>query len=143
MLRGRIDSSRNVDGEVVVLACLDLGEEEVRASAHAVRAYVEERFRVPAISGDDVVVLRELTGLEDELGEPGPEGAVRTLVFSPARLNFYRDALTGFVVSRDEADWLRDGDREPLARVRELLTTLGELSEEALWAALSPVPRAG
>jgi hypothetical protein len=70
MLRGRIDISRNVDGEVVVLACLDLGEEEVRASAHAVRAYVEERFRVPAISGDDVVVLRELTGSRTSSASP-------------------------------------------------------------------------
>jgi hypothetical protein len=143
MVRGRIDISRNFDDEVVVLACIELGEEEVRASAHAVRAFVEERFRVPAISADDVLELRELTGLADELGEPGPEGAVRTLVFSPARLNFYRDALASFVDSRDEAEWLRDADREALARVRELLPPLGQLSEEALRAALSPVPRAG
>jgi hypothetical protein len=142
MLRGRIDISRDLDGDVVVLACIDLADEEVRASAHAVRAFVEERFRVPAISGDDVSELRELTGLADELGEPGPEGAARTLVFSPARLNVYREALTGFVDSRDEAEWLREGDREPLARVRELLPTLGELSAEALRAALSPAPHA-
>jgi hypothetical protein len=111
MLRGRIDISRDLDGDVVVLACIDLAEEEVRASAHAVRAIVEERYRVPAISGDDVVELRELTGLADELGEPGPEGAARTLVFKPARLNLYREALIGFVDSRDEADWLREEDR--------------------------------
>jgi hypothetical protein len=143
MLRGRIDISRDLDGAVVVLACIDLSDEQVRASAHAVRAYVGERFRVPAISGDDVIELRDLTGLADELGEPAPEGAARTLVFSPARLNLYRDALTGFVDSRDVAEWLRGDDREPLARARELLPALGDLSEEALRAALSPVPRAG
>src|SRR5215211_796627 len=143
MLRGRIDISEGLDGDVVVLACIDLADEEVRASAHAVWAFVEERFRVPAISGDDVLELRELTGLADELSEPGPEGAARTLVFQPARLNLYREALTGFVDSRDEAEWLREDDREPLARVRELLPALGELSEEALRAALSPVPRPG
>jgi hypothetical protein len=138
MLRGRIDISKDLDGNAVVLACIDLAEEEVRGSAHAVRATIAERYRMPAISGDDVIQLRELTGLADELGEPGPEGAVRTLVFSPARLNVYRDALGRFVDSRDEAEWIRDEDREPLARARELLPALGELSEEALRAALSP-----
>jgi hypothetical protein len=143
MIRGRIDISRDMDGEVVVLACIDLADEEIRASAHAVRAFIEERFRVPAISGDDVIELRELTGLGDELGQPGSEGAARTLAFSPARLNLFRDALTGFVDSRDEAEWVREDDREALARAKELLPALGELSEEALRAALSPSPRAG
>jgi hypothetical protein len=129
MLRGRIDISRDLDGDVVMLACIDLADEEIRASAHAVRAFVEERFRVPASSGDDVAELRELTALADELGEPGPEGAARTLVFKPARLNLYREALTGFVDSSDEAEWLREDDRELLGRVRELLPALGELSE--------------
>jgi hypothetical protein len=143
MFRGRIDISRDLDGAVVVLACIELGDEQVRASAHAVQAYVGERFRVPAISGDDVIDLRDLTGLADELGEPAPEGAVRTLVFSPARLNLYRDALASFVDSRDEAEWLREEDREALAHVRELLPALGQLSEEAVRAALSPAPHAG
>jgi hypothetical protein len=141
MVRGRIDISRDLDGEVVVLACIDLADEEVRGSAHAVRATIAERFRVPTISGDDVLQLRELTGLADELGQPGPEGAVRTLVFSPARLNVYREALRGFVESRDEAEWIREDDREPLARARELLPALGGLSEEAIRAALEPVSR--
>jgi hypothetical protein len=142
MLRGHIDISHDLDGEVVVLACMDLAEEEVKGSAHAVRATIAERFRVPVISGDDVLELRELTALADELGEPGPEGAVRTLVFSPARLNVYRDALTRFVDSCDESEWIREEDREPLARARELLPALGELSEEAIRAALEPVSRA-
>jgi hypothetical protein len=142
MLRGHIDISKDLDGNAVVLACIDLAEDEVRGSAHAVRATVAERFRMTAISGDDVIQLRELTGLADELGEPGPDGVVRTLVFSPARLNVYRDALARFVDSRDEAEWIRDEDREPLARARELLPALGELSEEALRAALSPAARA-
>jgi hypothetical protein len=139
MLRGRIDISWDMEGEVVVLACITLGEEEVRASAHAVSAIISERFRVQAISGDDVLKLRELTGVADELGEPGAEGAVRTLVLSPARLSLYRETIADFVDTRAEADWLREEDRDPLARVRELLPALGELSEEALRAAISPV----
>jgi hypothetical protein len=142
MVRARIDISRDLDDAVVVLACIDLPEEDVRASAHAVRATVAERYRVPAISSDDVLQLRELTALADELGQPAPDGVVRTLVLSPARLNVYGEALASFVDSRDEADWIRDEDREPLARARELLPALGELAEEALRAALEPAPRA-
>jgi hypothetical protein len=135
VLRGRLDISRTPDGAAIVLACIDLGEEEVRASAYAVGATSSERFRVPPISGDEVLELRELTGLADELAQPGPEGAVRTLVFSPARLNLYRDAIAYFVARRDQAEWMREEDREPLARVRPLLPALGELSQEALRAA--------
>ena len=39
----------------------------------------------------------------------------------PARLQAYRDALAGFVESRDEAEWIREEDREPLAFVRGLV----------------------
>jgi hypothetical protein len=138
MLRGRIDISRNMDGEPVVLAVIDLVEEEVRASAHAVRGVIEERFRMSEMSADDVLQLRELTSLADELGEPGPEGAIRTLVFSPARLNLWRDALDAFARRRGEADWIRAEDREPLARIREFLPALDELSAEAVRAAISP-----
>jgi len=141
MLRGRIDISRNMDGGPVVLAVIDLVEEEVRVSAHAVRGVIEERFRMSEMSADDVLQLRELTSLADELGEAGPEGAIRTLVFSPARLNLCRDALDAFARSRDEAEWIREVDRESLARIRELLPALDELSGEAVRAAISPEAR--
>jgi hypothetical protein len=130
-----------MDGGPVVLAVIDLAEGEVRASAHAVRAVIEERFRRSEMSGEDVLRLRELTSLADELGEPGPDGAIRTLVFSPARLSLWRDALGDFAHSRDEAEWIRGEDREALARIRELLLALDDLSEDALRAAISPEAR--
>lgn len=142
MLRTRIDISEDLDGDVVVYACFELSDEEVAASAHAVAASAGERFRTQSISSDDVLELRDLTGLADELselarGEPG----TRTVVLRPARLSVYHDALTAFVASRDEADWVRDEDREPLSLVRGLLLPLGQLREEAMRAALSPAPR--
>jgi len=36
MVNAHIDISQGLDGERVVLACFDLGEEELGASAHAV-----------------------------------------------------------------------------------------------------------
>src|SRR5918998_4957118 len=81
-----IDISRGLDGEHVVLACFALREDEVAAAAKAVAATAAERYRTPRISADDVLELRELTALKDELEhgtrptdsgeghEPGPGG---------------------------------------------------------------------
>ena len=48
MLNARIDISQGLDGEAVVLACFDLGAEEIGASAQAVRVTAAERFRTAA-----------------------------------------------------------------------------------------------
>jgi hypothetical protein len=141
MRQARIDISRDLDGEPVVHACIDLDEADVAASAHAVGATAAERFRMSRISADDVLELRELTALRDELSEPAPAPGVRTLALRPARLSVYRDALAAFVESREQAEWLREEDREPLARAHELLPLLEELCAEAMRAALSPAPR--
>src|SRR3954453_8707446 len=69
MNHARLDITQGLDGEAVVLACFDLGEEEIAASAHAVRVVSVERFRTAEMSIDDVLELRELTALADELGD--------------------------------------------------------------------------
>lgn len=144
MLNARIDTTQGLDGEQVVLAVFDLGDDEIAASAHAVRAISGERFRTAEMSVDDVLELRELTALADELADLASRPGVSTLVLRPARLSAYRHALTTFVESRDEADWIRNEDREPLSRVRELLWPLGDLAADALRVALTPpsAPRA-
>ena len=77
------------------------------------RPAIAERFRNEDLSADDVVEFRELTALADELRELA--GGAGTIVMRPARLSAYLHALAMFVESRDEADWIRDEDREPLA----------------------------
>jgi hypothetical protein len=139
MERQHIDISRDLDGEPVVHACFDLREEEIRASAHAVAASAAERFRNVEMSADDVIEFRELTALADELGEL--IGGAGTIVLRPARLTAYRHSLDFFVASRDEAEWIREEDREPLAIARSLLFPLEELSAEAMRTALSPAER--
>jgi hypothetical protein len=139
MERQHIDISRDLDGEPVVHACFDLREDEIRASAHVVAASAAERFRNVEMSADDVIEFRELTALADELGEL--VGGAGTIVLRPARLTAFRHSLDFFVASRDEAEWIREEDREPLAIVRSLLFQLEELSAEAMRAALSPAER--
>ena len=138
MEHARIDITQGLDGEAVVLACFDLGEAEIAASAHAVQVICTERFRTVEMSVDDVLEMRELTALTDELGQHALEKGIRTLVMRPSRLNAWRHALTHFVESRDDAEWMREEDREPLALVRGLLWPLGDLCADAMRAALTP-----
>ena len=138
MLNARIDITQGLDGEPVVLACFDLGAEELAASAQAVRATVAERFRTASMSTDDVLELRELTVLTDELTEFAREPGMRSVVMRPARLSAWRDALAHFVESRDEAEWTRSDDREALPAARGLLWPLEDLCADAMRAALSP-----
>jgi hypothetical protein len=183
MQHAHIDISRGLDGETVVLACFDLREDEVAAAARAVATTAAERYRTPRISADDVLELRELTALTDELEhgsrrpepgkgddawpddqpargmeqgpgmapgrgiEPGPGSepgqAIRRLVFRPARLSVLRDAVAAFVESRDEAEWIREEEREVLALLRGMLLPLEQLCAEAMRAALSPESHVG
>jgi hypothetical protein len=144
MVNTHVDISQGLDGEPVVLACFDLGEEELAASSHAVAAASAERFRTAEMSTDDVLELRELTALADELAAHAAHPGIRTVVLRPARLTAYRDAVARFVESRDDAEWIRDEDREPLSVVRSLLASLEALCGDALRAALAgpPAPHA-
>ena len=115
MWRSRIDISQGVDGEPVVFACFDLGEEEIAASAHAVAGTATERFRTASMSVDEVLEFRELTALADEVADLARRPGMRTVVLRPARLSAYRTAVARFVDTRDDAEWIREEDREPLA----------------------------
>ena len=151
MHNAHIDISKGLDGEHVVFVCFDLREDEIAAAAHAVEATKAERYRNPRIEADDVVGMRELTALADELGHALPpvepadgvppaeaEQAIAKMVFRPARVSVLRDAVAAFVESRDEAEWVAAEDREPLALLRPMLLPLEQLSADAVRAALSP-----
>ena len=136
MEHARIDISQDLDGNPVVYACFDLAPEQIAAAAHAVAATAGERFWVTEMSADDVLELRELTTLADELSEL--TSGASTVVLRPARLGTLLDALSAFVESREQAEWVREEDRKPLALGRELLYPLEQLSAEATRTALSP-----
>jgi hypothetical protein len=136
MERARIDISQDLDGNPVVYACFDLAPEQIAAAAHAVAATAAERFRITEVSADEVLELRELTALADELGEL--TGGASTVVLRPARLSTLLDAVSRFVESREQADWIREEDHQPLALLREMLFPLEQLNAEAMRTALSP-----
>lgn len=136
MERVHIDVTRDLDRESVVHACFDLSERELAASTRAVAAVAAERFRMRELSADDVLELRELTALSDELGES--TGGGRTLVMRPARLSAYRGAVADFVESRTSSEWISEEDRELLAPLDELVAPLEQLCAQTMHAALFP-----
>jgi hypothetical protein len=138
MEHARIDITPGLDGEAVVLAVFDLGQQEIAASAHAVQIITTERFRTAEMSIDDVLEFRELTALADELADHVRQEGMRTIVMRPGRLNAWRDALTHFVESRDEAEWTREEDRIALPAARVLLWPLADLCADVMRAALTP-----
>jgi hypothetical protein len=137
MLNARIDTTQDLDGHAVVLAVFDLSEVEAGAASHIVGAVRAERYRTAEMTTDDVLEMRELTALADELGVFANQGGAGTLVLRPARLTALRHAIEAFVTSRDEAEWMRESDREPLADGRALLWPLADLCTDALRAALA------
>lgn len=135
MINARIDTTTGLDGERVVLACFDVDGFEVAALAHGVNAVSGERFRDHDMSVDDVLELRELTALADELTSlVALADGLRTVVMRPARLTTCRNAVATFVESRDEAEFVREEDREPLVRARPLVPALEDLCADALRA---------
>jgi hypothetical protein len=143
MLNARVDTSTNPDGTPLVQACFDLSDAEVAACAHAVGAARTERFRHEELSADDVLAMRELTALADELGLLAAHKSAVTLTLRPARLVALRDALEAFVAARDEAGFTREEDREAYACAQALAAPLADLSAEALRAALDASAHAG
>jgi hypothetical protein len=138
VFNARIDITHDLDGAAVVLACFDLDDRDLAAPAHAVAVARTERYRYAEMSTDDVIAMRELTAVADDLDALARVPGACTVVLRPARLTAYRVALEEFVGVRDEADWVRGEDAEHLPAVRGLLAPLADLCAEAVRAALSP-----
>ena len=142
MVNSRVEISEALDGSPVVEAVFDLSEAEVAGVARAVGVSRTEQFRHEELSADDVVAMRELTALADQLTAlAGHAGAV-TLMLRPARLVALRDTLDAFVGHRDEAGFTREEDREAYAVAQALAWPLGDLSAETLRAALDAAAHA-
>jgi hypothetical protein len=142
MVNARIESGTAPDGSVVVQAIFDLSEAEVSCAAQAVNAARTERFRDQEMSADDVLAMRDVTALADELTSLAAHGSACTLILSPARLMALRDALDAFVAHRDDIGFTREEDREAYACAVSLAGPLADLSADALRAALDGGTRA-
>src|ERR671933_1362574 len=136
MHNARVETTTAPDGTPLVHARFDLSAEEVDAAARAINAARTEQFRHAELSADDVLAMRELTALADELTSLAGHRSACTLDLSPARLVALRDGLDAFVAHRDEAGFTREEDREAYAHAQALAGPLADLSADVLRAAL-------
>jgi hypothetical protein len=143
MINAHVDTTTAPDGTKAVVARFDLSDDEIAAVARAVDTSRTEQFRHEELSIDDVVAMRELTALADQLTALAGYGSAVTVELSPARLVALRTELHRFVEQRDEAGFTRDEDRDAYAVAMALAAPLADLSAETLRAALDAAEPAG
>ena len=143
MINAHVDTTTAPDGTKAVVARFDLNDDEIAAVARAVDASRTEQFRHEELSTDDVVAMRELTALADQLTALAGHGTAVTVELSPARLVALRDTLQAFVEHRDEAGFTREEDRDAYAVALALAAPLGDLAADTLRAALDAAEHAG
>jgi hypothetical protein len=109
-----------LDGATVVEAVVHLSPAQAGFGTDAVRSVINGRYRVPELTVDQILTLRELTALGDGLDDLRHAEGTSVLVLSVARLGLLRDALA-------ESD---------LLAAAALADTLGDVYAEAVRAAL-------
>lgn len=137
MVNAEIRTLHEPDGTPVCNAAFDLSEQQLVAAEHACVEIRTERHRGAELSTDDVLKLRELTGVCDELHRLTDAGGHATIVLPLARLAALHDALDEWVVGRTARGWLRDADEDALPILSAMLHPMADLREQGLRAALA------
>lgn len=114
-----------------VSAVVAFAPTQADAAAHAIRVIRDVRYRTADMSADDVVAMRELTALADELGALSTGGGTDHLRASVARLGALGSVLAEFVTGEHLE---REGDAQHLPVVYTLVDEIADLHAEALQA---------
>jgi hypothetical protein len=136
MVNPELHTLHDADGLPVCNVSFDLSVEQVAAAAHVVEAVRLERHRDQVLSTDDVLALRELTSLSDELHGLAEQHAHASLLLTLARFTALHDALGDWIHAADERGWMREEDHEQYARIDALLEPMARLRADALQAVL-------
>jgi hypothetical protein len=136
MVNAALRTLHDADGNPVCNVSFDLSAEQLAAAARAAEAIRLERHRHQALSTDDVLALRELTSISDELHTLTEHGAHATIVLPLARFVALHDALVEWIRAAEERGWMREDDVAIHPLVEALLDPMAALREEALHAVL-------
>jgi hypothetical protein len=142
MVNAELRTLHAADGTPVCNVSFDLSAEQLHAAARAAEAIRLQRHRHEALSTDDVLALRELTGLSDELHQLADQGAHATVVLPLARFVALHDALSEWIAAADERGWMREDDQAIHPFVAALLDPMASLRADALHAVLGEAARA-
>jgi hypothetical protein len=134
MLPHHIEVGTDAEGHRSVAVTFDLGPEQAGAAAHAVRVIRDVRYRVAELSVDDVLAMRDMTSLADELGERSELDGYSHVTASVARLGVLRSALEEFATAEHLE---REGDAAARPVVFTLVDAIGDLHADAVHAALT------
>jgi hypothetical protein len=137
MVNPELHTLHDADGHPVTNVSFDLSADQLASVAHVVEAVRLERHRDEALSTDDVLALRELTSLSDQLHGLAEQRAHAGLLLTLARFTALHDALSDWIHAADERGWMRDEDREHHARVAAMLEPMAQLRAEAVRSALA------
>jgi hypothetical protein len=137
MVNEEIQQLHAPDGTPVCNVGFDLSAAQLTAASHAIGEMLVERHRGQALDIDDVLALRELTGVRDEVQTLADAGGHARLLLTLGRFIALHDAVDDYVCTRTGRDWLREADKEALPYVGALLAPMATLRADALAAALS------
>ena len=136
MVNAELRTLHAADGTPVCNVSFDLSTEQLHAMASATEAVRLDRHRNPELSTDDVLALRELTGISDELHLLADQGANATLVLQLARFVALHDALGEWVHAAADRGWMREDDQAIHPFVAALIDPMAALRADALHAVL-------
>jgi hypothetical protein len=142
MVNAELRTLHAADGTPVCNVSFDLSAEQLHAAARAAEAIRLERHRHQALSTDDVLALRELTGLSDELHMLADQGANATVILQLARFVALHDALSEWLAAAAQRGWMREDDQTIHPFVAALVDPMASLRADALQAVLGEAARA-
>jgi hypothetical protein len=143
MVNAELRTLHAADGTPVCNVSFDLSAEQLKAAARAAEASRLGRHRNEELSTDDVLALRELTSISDELHMLADQSANATLVLPLGRFAALHDALTEWIHAADERGWMREDDAEAYPYVAALIDPMASLRADALHAVLGAADQDG
>jgi hypothetical protein len=137
MVNAEIHTLHDPDGMPVCNVGFDLSADQLSAASYATGEMLIERHRGHELDVDDVLALRQLTSVRDELHTLAETGAHARLTMPLARFIALHDAIDEWVCTRTGRDWLREDDRAALPFTGALIGPLADLRAEAVAAVLA------
>ena len=137
MVNTAIQMLQAPDGTLVCNTAFDLSAAQLTAASYAVGEVLLGRHRGQELETDQVLALRELTGVRDELDRLVSAGGHGHVVLPLGRFITLHDAVDEYVVSRTERDWLRKADEDALPLLDAMLGPASALRADAVEATLN------
>lgn len=129
-----------LDGTPVCNVSFDLSAAQLAAAARAAAAIRLRRHRGQSLDTDDVLALRDLTSLCDELDRLAEQQASATVVLSLAQLALLHDVLGEWCGELDARGWGREQELADRPLIDAMTGPLAALRERAVARALTLPP---